>query len=67
MKAVKITLLIVILLTVLNFIIEGEYFHPAKTLPFVEGNNGLYGWAALVLIVIFFWGLSRLNRNDKDE
>ena len=67
MKAVKITILIVILIAVLNFIVQGDFFHPAKALPFVQGNTGLYGGASLAIIVIFLWGLWRLNRPEDDE
>lgn len=71
MKAVKITIILLIAAGVWGFITNDSFFHIAKALPFCHGKdiNPLYEVAGLVIVGLFFWGLYRLNRNKdrRDE
>ena len=67
MKAIKLCLIILIAAVVINFVRNGRLFHIAKILPFAGGHERIsqYDWASVVMLIIFLWGLYRLNRNRR--
>ena len=68
MRAIKITIVLLITFVVLGFIRAGADFHIARILPFCDGEPvGMYAWAGLVMAGIFLWGLARLRRRKDDE
>ena len=68
MKAIKITIILLVTFTVLAFIRRGADFHIAKILPFCDGEPvSLFSWAGLIMAGLFLWGLARLRRRDDDE
>ena len=69
MRALKITIVLLITMTAIAFIrAAGDSFHIARVLPFCDGDINLYDWAGLAMAGIFLWGLYRLShRNEDDE
>ena len=68
MRVIKITIVIVVTIIVWKFIQAGDSFHPARILPFCDGEPvNIYHWAGLVMAAIFLWGLYRLGRRSEDD
>ena len=67
MRALKITIVLLITLTVIAFIRAGDNFHIARVLPFCDGDINLYDWAGLIMAGIFLWGLYRLRRRREND
>ena len=68
MRALKITIVLLITITVIAFIRAGDSFHIASVLPFCDGEPvNIYHWAGLVMAGIFLWGLYRLSRRNGDD
>ncbi|MFC1762822.1 hypothetical protein ACFL6U_12185 [Planctomycetota bacterium] len=67
MKAIKITLVLLIAAAAINFIKADNIVDIRKALPFCDGQPpNAYHWGALVITLIFLWGLARLRRRDDD-
>lgn len=68
MKAVKITLILLIAAAAILFIRSDYQLDIREALPFCDGRRpNKYHLAAIVIIVIWLWGLARLRRRDGDE
>jgi hypothetical protein len=68
MKAVKITLVLLTTAAILHFLKSEEHIDIRRSLPFLDGEPpNTYHVAALAIILIFLWGLSRLGRGDDNE
>ena len=63
MKFIKITIIILIAATALNYIRADRAYNIIRALPFCDGepiNN--YHWGALAILIITLWGYHRLTR-----
>ena len=69
MRTIKLTVIILITISVFTFIKSGRHFNIMQALPFADGDNiNIYHWASLILILLTCWGYYRLTRKeDKDE
>lgn len=67
MRAIKITIVLLIAFTLLAFIRAGADFHIAQILPFCDGEVSNFSWAGLIMAGIFIWGLMRLYQRGDDE
>ena len=68
MRALKITIVLLITITLIAFIRAGDSFHIARVLPFCDGAPvNIYHWAGLVMAAIFLWGLYRLRHRSEDD
>ena len=69
MKAIKITLILLVAATILVFVRSDLAFHIAKSLPFCSGDpiDWDYASGALTMLVLFVLGLYRLRRNQRDD
>lgn len=69
MRLIQIAIVLLIAATVFLFITGGKIFHIAKVLPFCSGNpiQWSYEIGGLAMLVLFFWGLHRLRRNNRHE
>ena len=69
MKAIKITLIILVAATTLVFIRSDLAFHIAKILPFCSGSpiEWDYELGILAMLLLFVLGLYRLHRNHRDD
>lgn len=70
MKAyVKILIIITVTFGLIVWIRNSfDFGHIAKTLPFCGGHEpGIYDFGAVALIVLMFWGFSRLSRDSETE
>ena len=69
MKAAKITFILIVIVCLIFFVLEGsELGHIARLLPFMGGHPpGIYDVAGLVLIILACWGLARLRRSTTDS
>jgi len=68
MKVTKIVLVVVIALIVINAVSRGYDFKLPMVLPFMGGQRQPYFYevAGLIMILIMWWGIKRLDRNDDD-
>ena len=66
MKIFKLTLLILAIAALINFVRSGETFHIARTLPFAAGADQppLYEFAGIAMLGITLWGFFRLVRRN---
>lgn len=68
MRLIQLTLIFLVLVTALSFVTAGQFTHPAQWLPFFDGEpKTLYTGAGIVTLLIFCWGLTRLNRSQNDD
>ena len=67
LKVCLTTLAILITVGIINFIQNGETESILKVLPFVGGEINAYDWGSLVLLVLLWWGISRLRRQGKSD
>jgi hypothetical protein len=68
MKTIKMTIIILLTITVLSFIKSGKSFNLIQALPFADGRPvNIYHWAALAILLITCWGYCRLNHKKKEE
>ena len=69
MKAIKLILLLLIAAGFINFIKAEHQFHIAKILPFADGQpvSAEYAIGGIILLIILFWGITRLNRRDDQD
>ena len=69
MKAIKITLILLVAGCILAFVKSAEVFHIAKALPFCSGNpiEWDYDLGGVAMIVLFLWGLHRLRRKEHHD
>ena len=69
MKAAKITFILIVIVCLILFVLEGSKLaHIARLLPFMGGHPpGIYDVAGLVLIILACWGLARLRRSTTDS
>jgi hypothetical protein len=68
MRAVKLTIIILLGAATISFIKSDKTFNIIKALPFADGAavNG-YHWAALIILFVAWWGYNRLKKKDEDE
>jgi len=68
MRALKITLILLITVTAMGFVLAGDSFHPASVIPFCDGAPvNIYHWGGLTIGLVFLWGLYRLRRREDDD
>lgn len=67
MRATKLTAIILLGAAAISFIKSDRSFNIIRALPFADGEPvNIYHWAALIILLITFWGFYRLTRK-KDE
>jgi hypothetical protein len=68
MKAIQITLILLVTAAVIHYIQVGYAIDIRKALPFLDGEapNATYHVGSLAIFLIFLWGLARLGRRDDD-
>lgn len=67
-RTIYLTLIVILVCSLVNFIRGGADFHIAKVLPFCSGRPvSLYDWAAVAMFIITVWGLNRLRRQEGDS
>lgn len=69
MRSIRLTLILLVAVTVFLFITNGRIFHLSRVLPFCSGGdvNLPYEIGGLIMLGLFVWGLYRLRRNNRDE
>ena len=70
MKFAKIALIIVLIFSLVSWVRSdhGDFGSLVKTLPFCGGHKvSFYDVGAIALIVLLFWGLSRLKSSGQKE
>ena len=70
MRAITLTLIILITACLLNFIRRSvDNFHIAKILPFCDGEpvSPEYAIGGVIILLILLWGILRLNNSDGDD
>ena len=68
MKTIKLTIIILLAAAVLSFIKSDKEFSIIKILPFADGTPvNEYHWAALIVLLITWWGCSRLKKKDDEN
>jgi hypothetical protein len=70
MKAIALTLIILITACFLNFLRKSvDNFHIAQIFPFCDGRkvSGEYAIGGVVILLILLWGILRLNSSDDDK
>ena len=68
MKCFKVILVLIICFALINFVRDGSDFALPRILPWCSGYRpGIYDLAAVVLLILLAWGISRLRRFGSDK
>jgi hypothetical protein len=68
MKAMKITLILLVAAATITFMKTDRAIDLRRALPFCDGEPlNVYHVTALVLLLIWLWGMARLRRRDDDR
>ena len=63
MKAVKVVLAVLLIAVLMNWIRDSKSFSILESLPIIGGHRpGIHDIAAIAMIIIAAWGVSRLTR-----
>jgi uncharacterized integral membrane protein len=63
MREAKIVLVVILIIVLINAVRSDFEYHILHTFPFLGGQRpGIYDAAGIGMIIIFLWGLARLNR-----
>lgn len=68
MKCLKVILVLIICFAFINFVRDGSDFALPRILPWCSGYRpGTYDLAAVILLILLVWGVSRLRRFGTDK
>ena len=68
MKCFKVILVLIVCFTLINFVRDGSDFALPRILPWCSGYRpGIHDLAAVVLLILLAWGISRLRRFGSDK